>query len=659
MNARAQKKKMTGAAGGGIEFHNRYDAGGHGRRMRGWQAPNTGPNISMKDAPTVRNRSRDSVRNDWTGASGVQHWTTNLIGTGIIPRAKRITAAAKKKLYADLWDRWVPQSDADGVLNFYGQQTLATRSWLESGEVFGRLRYRRPGVGMEVPVQLQLIESDFVPYLDADTWPGLPTGNRIRQGIELSSIGQRTAYWIYREHPTDFMSGLIGMNQLIRIPADQIIHVFEPKRPGQLRGVPDFAAVLARLRNVADFDDAVLERQKLANLFTLFIKKNMPDNFDGMDPMTGMQIEYDSMGTPMAALQPGTTQELLPGEEIQFTNPPEAGTTYAEYMRSQNLGTAAGQGLPYETMSGDIQHVSDRTLRIVITEFRRYAEQRQWQVIIPMLCQKVREAWVDQAVLMGLVDASDSVDMKAVEWSPHGWAYIHPVQDAQGKQIEVDEGFRSRSSVIAERGDDPEQVDLERASDQNRAIKLGLSPDPTIDPTEPKPAEQAALRHQQAITGRVHAERDLLLAQTGAAQSAAALHAEKARAEAAAQLARAETAKAEADYHIARAGQARAESTLAEATVERIKAESVLATADAEHRRAMNEQESTAVIEQHIARAADARREVDARVAAVATAEAFAQEQRALMREAEQARTATAQLELVAAQVGLAELQAP
>ena len=60
----------------------------------------------------------------------------------------------------------------------------------------------------------------------------------------------------------------------------------------------------------------------------------------------------------------------------------------------------------------------------------------------------------------------------------HGWAYIHPVQDVQGKKMEVDAGFRSRSSVIGQQGDDPEQVDDERLADMDREKDLGLYVDP-------------------------------------------------------------------------------------------------------------------------------------------------------------------------------------
>lgn len=463
-----------------------YDAGGTGRRMRGWRPPSSGPNRATSQAPKVRDRARDAARNDWSAAAGGQRWVTNLVGTGIVPRAKRIANKAQKQKATDLWDRWTKQSDADCVLNFYAQEALVTRSWIESGEVFARLRWRRKG-SMEVPIQVQVIEADFCPAFDTDTWPGLPVGNKIRQGIELDRLGARTAYWIYKAHPTDFMSGNIDKSQLIRIPADEIIHIFEPKRPGQLRGVSEFAPVLVRLRNAEDVDDAVRERQRIANLFAMFIEKQFPTSPDGIDPMTGQAVDYETDGTPVAALQPGISQELLPGEKVTFSNPPGPSATYSEYMRTQHLATAAGQGLPYELLSGDIVNVSDRTLRVIIQEFRRFVEQRQWHVVIPMFCQKVREAWVDQAVLVGALPRSIADDAKAVEWAPHGWEYIHPVQDVQGKQLEVNAGFRSRDSVIAGKGDDPEQVDEERAASKKREEELGLQSAPTpVDPNTKK-----------------------------------------------------------------------------------------------------------------------------------------------------------------------------
>jgi lambda family phage portal protein len=475
-----------------IAVVNRYDAGGVGRRMRGWMPPSSGPNKAIVGIQKIRDRSRDSVRNDWSSASGVQHWTTNLIGTGIVPRITEVKSKERKKTITQTLDRWFKQCDADNVLDFYGMQTLATRAWIESGEVFARLRYRRSDSGMEIPLQVQLIESEYVPMLDADYWPGLPSGHRIRSGIELTRSGQRVAYWVYKEHPGDGQAA-INASDLVRVPKWQMIHVFEPKRPGQLRGVPENAPILAKLRDIADYDGNVLERMKIGNLFAGFITRPSAVGLDDkVDPLTGMPIKTDSSDTPMVAMEPATMQELLPGEGVTFANPPEPGTMYHEYMRTQNLQTAAGMGLPYELLSGDIKEISDRTLRVTINEFRRYAEQRQWQIIIPQFCRPVFEAAVLQAAIVGLIGVAEIEAVTNPTWAPQAWPYIHPVQDVQAKQAEVDGMFRSRSSVISERGDDPDLVDQEIADDQKREKELGIEklPPEGQQPGKKKPGDE-------------------------------------------------------------------------------------------------------------------------------------------------------------------------
>lgn len=476
-----------------LAVHNKYDAAGTGRRMKGWMPPSTGPNRATVGLQKIRDRSRDAVRNEWSGESASQKWISSLIGTGITQRLKRIADKERKQAINDLWQRWVTVADADGVLDFYAMQALVVRAWLDSGEVFVRKRWRRLDSPMEVPMQVQLIEAEFVPVFDADAWPGMPIGNKIRQGIELDRRGQRVAYWMHREHPGEH--GLGGQLNLLRVSASEVKHVYELKRPGQLRGVSALAPVLARLRSINDYEDAVLERQKLANLFTAFITRGVGGDAD-VDPLTNLPMEFGSDGAPLAGLQPGLIQELDYGQDVKFANPPEPGTTYSDYMRTQHMGTSAASGLPYEIYSGDIKEVSDRTLRVIINEFRRFAEQRQWHTVIPMFCQPVREWWTDAAALAGHVTLEERNAVAMVEWAPQGWTYIHPVQDPQGKKIEVEAGFRSRASVIAAAGYDPEEVDEERRLDVEREKELGL----WIDPNPPASVPQAQAAAQMAAT---------------------------------------------------------------------------------------------------------------------------------------------------------------
>lgn len=493
MSRRREKMKALAAANkpAAPTITARYDAATNGRAMRAWAAPSSGPNTATAGLATIRNRMRDIERNEWAGRSSTRSLVSNIIGTGIVPRFATKNAAAKKRL-TDLWKAWVPVADADGVLNFYGLQALVARTFCIGGEAFVRLRPRRLSDGLPVPLQIQVLEGDFVPLLNADSYINLPPGNVIRSGIEFDRIGRRVAYWMYRNHPGDRpLLSDPNPQELTRVPAEFVCPVFDPSRPGQLRGVSDMSTVVAKLKGIGDFDAAVLTRQQIANLFALFITQQAPNP---ADPIMGtgagtLALPGDASAV---ALEPGIAHTLLPGESVEFSEPPDAGANYAEFMRQQHLGVSAGGGVPYEFTTGDAKDISDRTLRILVQEFRRVCEQRQWLIFIPMLCERVLGAWARAAELAGVVDSSTAAEIPSARWSPQGWAYIHPTQDVQAKALEVTNGFRSKSSVVGERGDDPDDVAQERADDIARDKQHGLEPTAAPAPPQGQPQKSKA-----------------------------------------------------------------------------------------------------------------------------------------------------------------------
>lgn len=471
-----------------------YDGAGTGRRAAGWDAPDAALNsLAVPALRNLRKRARAAVRNDPYAYSAIDRRVSNLIGTGITPRARTKDEALRSALH-ELWEDWVAEADADGLLDFYGLQALVARMVEESGECFVRLRPRRPEDGLAVPLQLQVLAPEFVPLDKTET---TRTGNRIKAGIEFDRLGRRVAYWMHRQHPGDaFEAG--QYHQLVRVPASEILHIFEPTEAGQLRGVPRLAPILLRLKSLDNYDDAVLFRQEVANLFAGFIRKPTADStFQQVDPITGGAPQHDSDGfTPMVGLEPGSMQELLPGEEVEFSDPPDAGNTYVDFMRQQLQAAAAGVGLPYELLTGDMREVNDRVMRVILNEFRRRIEQLQFGLYVHQLCRPVRAAWLDMAYLSGALHLPDYGTRRReylrTRWVPQGWAYIHPVQDVQSRQMEVAAGFTSRSEVVLRSGYDAEQIDQENAEDNARAERLGLHYASTATAPEPDPQEESS-----------------------------------------------------------------------------------------------------------------------------------------------------------------------
>jgi lambda family phage portal protein len=449
-----------------------YDAAGSGRRTLAWTVSNPGAVAALAyTQETLRAKSRDMVRRSAWAAAGIEAFVANAIGTGIKPQSMVEDAALREAIHR-LWWHWCEEADAANLTDFYGLQALATRAMLEGGEALVRLRYRRPEDGLPVALQLQVLEPEHLPVtLNRE----LPNGNVIRAGIEFDRLGRRVAYHLYRSHPGDGglapMSGVGGMDT-VRVPAEEVIHLFRPLRPGQIRGEPWLARALVKLHELDQYDDAELVRKKTAAMFAGFITRLSPeDNLMGEGPP-------DAQGAALAGLEPGTLQILEPGEDIKFSQPADVGASYAEFMRSQFRALAAAIGITYEMLTGDLTQVNYSSIRAGLLEFRRRCEAIQHGVIVHQLCRPVWRAWMDQAVLEGALNLPGYGRRRrayqAAKWIPQGWQWVDPLKEFNALKLAIRAGLMSRSEAISAYGYDAEDVDREIAADNQRADDLGL-----------------------------------------------------------------------------------------------------------------------------------------------------------------------------------------
>lgn len=451
-------------------------AGTNGSRTRNWRTSGAGPKAAVADnLRTLRSRSRDGQRNDPWAKRTITQLVSSAIGTGIRPYPKHPNEQMRTMLLG-LWEDWSVEADADGLMDVYGMQVLGARAMFGDGEGLVRFRQRLPADNLTVPLQLQALEADHLPVERNEV---LPNGNEIINGIEFDRVGRRVAFYLWNRHPGDgrYQPG-VGLEQR-RVPADQVVHLYQVDRAGQTRGVTVLATVLLHLKTVDSMNDATLVRQEVANLFAGFVTRAAADNgMPDIDPL-GNATTMDRDGyTSIATLEPGTLQELDPGDSVTWSEPPDAGDNYSDFMRQQLMAAAASVGLPYELLTGDLRGVSDRALRVIINEFRRSIEQLLWSTFIHQWCRPVWSAFVDAAVLAGVLPALDYQRnrrlYRRVQWVPHGWDYIHPVQDVEAQGLEVQYGFRSRSSVILSGGQLPDAVDRDRAADNAREQSLGI-----------------------------------------------------------------------------------------------------------------------------------------------------------------------------------------
>lgn len=449
-----------------IEAHGkrRYEAAAKSRRTSGWRA--TGADANAEALPaldTLRNRSRDLVRNNPWAARAVQAIVSNTVGTGIMAKF------ADEKLQ-EAWKPWANSTDcdADDTHDFYGLQALAMRTVADSGEVLIRRRIRSSADGLKVPLQIQVIEPD---HLVTDRDGTTKNGNRVVGGVEFDKIGRRVAYYLRRGHP-----GAVDSDSTVsRVPADDVLHLYRCDRPGQVRGVPWGTSVMLRLRDLDDYEDAYLLRNKLANCMTAFVYQS-----DAVDAT-------DSDDTPiLEGLEPGAIEILPNGKDIKFSTPPTV-DGYGEYTRAVLKAIAAGYGITYEALTGDLSQVNFSSGRMGWIEFGRNIAQWQWGMLVPGFCDPVA-SWFAQVAAPAR--KADRV------WTAPRREMIQPDKELAAAKDAVRSGFMSLSEVSRTYGYDAGEMLAELASDLAMARKLGLKLD--IDPSNDKPAATAA-------TGATHA----------------------------------------------------------------------------------------------------------------------------------------------------------
>jgi lambda family phage portal protein len=439
-----------------------YDAADQGRRTQHWVSSYGDADQSARGAiHTLRVHARELLRNNSWARRGQRVIANNTVGTGIVPKAPNA------KLQA-LWKRWAEttECESEGRHTFYSMQNLAMKTIAESGEILFRRRARRPSDGLTVPLQIQILEPDYL-----DTGKNFQTsaaGGPIIQGVEFDLLGRRAAYWLFAEHPGS------GRNSSAshRVPASEVIHCFYSERPGQTRGVSWFAPTLITFKDFDEYEDATLMRQKIASCLAAFVTDG-----DGTAMPLGGPDEVNA--NPLVdTFEPGMIVTLPAGKDVKFSSPPT--TASEEFSDRQLRRAAAGLGITFEDLTGDYSKVNFSSGRLA--RLSHWANVRDWQfnMLIPSLCEGIW-AWFVEAA-----SQSPMVPELAATWTCPPMPMIEPDKEGLAYSRLVRNGVMTHFEAIREQGYDPDTFFAEYKAGLDKLDELGI----TLD-SDPRAVSQA------------------------------------------------------------------------------------------------------------------------------------------------------------------------
>ena len=444
-----------------------YDAASIGRRAQSMVAARTDADAAAGARQRMAWFARDLVRNTPFATRAQAVICGGIVGDGILPKVvvtyPGLRDAPRKRLRdrgLELIERHFDTCaiDRQGRQNLYGLQRLAANTVVDAGECLVRIWRSHPNPDA-LQLQLDVLEPD---YLDEGKVAWLEDGSEIRDGIEYDAQGNRVAYWLFPEHPGGDWSPGSRRGTSKRVPAADVLHIYRQDRPGQMRGVTWFAPVMRRLQDLADHEDAQLMRQKIAACFSVF----------------RMRAE-GKQDADFAELSPGMIYDLGEDEDVKFASPPPV-EGYDEFTRSVLRSVAAGMGITYEALTGDLGQVNFSSARMGRLEMDQNISAWQWLMLIPQMMQPLAQAFVDAwNGLDGdrMVDSGMPGDIWShirLEWQPPRKVIVDPTREISALSEAVRNGFASRQQVVRQLGVDPERLLDEIARDQVDAKRLGL-----------------------------------------------------------------------------------------------------------------------------------------------------------------------------------------
>ena len=436
-----------------LELMRGYDAAKVGRRTDGWVANGGSANVEIAPALSrVRNRCRDVVRNNEYAAKAIETLCVNTVGDGIVAKAPD----------QQLWDDWCEYCDADGQLDFNGLIDLAHRTRREAGEVIIRFRSRLPDDGYEVPLQLQVLEPD---HIDTTKMGPLPNGNYAIAGVEFNLIGQRVAYWLFPVHPGEMASYQLASLESKRVPASEVLHYYRKRRPSQVRGMPELAVSLLRLRDLADYEQAELVRKKIESCFVAFVRT------DDTSMRMGSEVKQTSRAVN-EKVAPGMIKYVSNSEGVEFGNPASGGG-YGDYTETQLHAIAAGAQVMFSQMTGNLSNFNFSSYRAGLVEFRQMIKAEQWLALKPMVLAPIGRRFQEVARLAG----KTRKPVTAMKWTMPKLQWVDPLKDVMAAKEAHRGTVKSISETIREMGEDPDTVFAEIAAERKKLKELDILTD--------------------------------------------------------------------------------------------------------------------------------------------------------------------------------------
>ena len=437
----------------------------------------------------VRERARDLERSNDFAQKFLLEFRTNIPGPNGFTFQSNVTELRQvekqwQKVQDVLANTKIEEALADfslaenctinGQHSFSSLQDLIAIMWARDGEAFIRMI---PNADAKYGMQLQIIEAEAV---DEFYNVKLDNGNIIKMGVELNAWRRPVAYHIRKRTPSiDLWGAIFSAGDHERILAEQMLHIFDQRYPNQTRGLSLLVQSMVRLKRLSDYEEAVLiNAQTAASKMGFFSDKNpeMPDNIPigKVVDEEGKEIPEEEGGQPQIDTSPGSF-EYIGANDFHAWSPEFPTAQHEMFVKATTHSISAGLGSDYSSITNDLGDTSYSSARVGLLDAREIHKLRQKKfadrVLIPFYYQ-----WLQFAILSGSLNLPISKYDKFNKpvFVGRRWGWVDPLKDIMADALAVEYGFTTRTQILAERGQDIQEVNAELAQEQADAETAGI-----------------------------------------------------------------------------------------------------------------------------------------------------------------------------------------
>ena len=480
--AKRQRSKIMLALGGAFT-----GAKTDRRSLKEWVVPKGDADTDILwDLPVLRERCRELERNHPIAHGVIKTKCMNVIGPGLQLRARLDRDILNMNDdAADAWERkaqnewklfWRTQEvDISRISTGPELEWLAYKQTKVNGEVLV-LFPRRQRPGSPYQTKIQVIESDRLHNKDNVT-----DKPELAGGVKKDSDGAPVEYHILKQHPGSLL-GAIKKEWNI-IPAfggdtglRNVLHIYRQERPGQTRGLPDFAAIIEPLKQLGRYTEAELDAAVISAFFTVFIKSENPENILGGDFSTST----DSTTDKDFKLGKGTIVGLNPLEDISTANPGRPNQNFDPFFQSIVQQISIALGLPHEIVMKRYLASYSAARTALLDAWKYFIGEREW--FASKFHQRIYETFLYEAISTGRLLAPGYFSDPLITQAYNGTAWIGPSKgminegdEVEAAQKRVDMGITTLDEETAQlTGGDWEQKHPQRVKEKKQRIKDGL-----------------------------------------------------------------------------------------------------------------------------------------------------------------------------------------